>query len=143
MPLKVDRTSYNISNNLKASMQAKGFDTNIKEGATYYDGGATEIHLALFPLPTGKFRTVSNLLTTFSDIVAPDDPSFVRMWVEEELAVTIAKIPGVESSESTFDVLLQIWTHTIIYNGVEKTGTDTKKVDAIAKALRKLIDDLL
>lgn len=63
MPLKQDRTSYNISNNLKASMQAKGFNT----------------------------------LT---------------------------------------------WTHTIIYNGIAKTGTDTKKVDAIAKALRKLIDDL-
>lgn len=141
MPLKQDRTSYNISNNLKTSMQAKGFNTNLVEGATYYDGGATEIHLALFPLPTGKFRTVSNLLTTFSDIVAPDDTSFVRMWVEEELAVAIAKIPGVESSESTFDGLTT-WTHTITYNGQPKTGTDTKKVDAIAKDLRKLIDDL-
>lgn len=40
MPLKQDRTSYAVSNNLKASMQAKGFDTNIKEGFTYYDGGA-------------------------------------------------------------------------------------------------------
>lgn len=55
MPLKQDRTSYNISNNLKTSMQAKGFNTNLVEGATYYDGGATEIHLALFPLPTGNF----------------------------------------------------------------------------------------
>lgn len=63
------------------------------------------------------------------------------MWVEEELAVAIAQIPGVESSESEFDGLLN-WTHTIVYNGVEKTGTDTKKVDAMAKALRKLIDDL-
>lgn len=122
-------------------MQAKGFDTNIKEGNTYYDGGATEIHLALFMLNNGKFRTISNLLTTFSDIVAPDEPGFVRMWVEEELAIQIAQIPGVESSESTFDGLTT-WTHTITYNGQPKTGTDTKKVDAIAKALRKLIDDL-
>lgn len=82
MPLKQDRTSYNISNNLKTSMQAKGFNTNLTEGCTYYDGSAAEIHLALFPLPNGSFRTVSNLLTTFSDIVAPDDPAFVRMWVE-------------------------------------------------------------
>lgn len=141
MPLKQDRTSYNISNKLKTSMQAKGFDTNLKEGNTYYDGSGAEIHLALFMLPNGFFRTVSNLLTTFSDIVAPNDANFVRMWVEEELAVTIAQIPGVESSESEFDGLLN-WTHTIVYNGVEKTGTDTKKVDAMAKALRKLIDDL-
>ena len=54
MPLKQDRTSYTISNNLKTSMQAKGFDTNIVEGATYYDGGAAEIHLALLQLPGGK-----------------------------------------------------------------------------------------
>lgn len=63
------------------------------------------------------------------------------MWVEEELAIQIAQIPGVESSESTFDGLTT-WTHTIVYNGQNKTGNDTKKVDAIAKALRKLIDDL-
>lgn len=56
MPLKQDRTSYNISNNLKASMQAKGFNTNLVEGATYYDGGAAEIHLVLLMLPNGKFR---------------------------------------------------------------------------------------
>lgn len=123
-------------------MQAKGFNTNLVEGATYYDGGAAEIHLVLLMLPNGKFRTVSNLLATFSDIVAADEPAFVRMWIEEELAVTIARIPGVESSESVFDSLLLTWTHTIIYNGIAKTGTDTKKVDAIAKALRKLIDDL-
>ena len=91
-------------------------------------------------LPNGKLRTISSLLTTFSDIVATDEASYVRMWVEEELAVAIARIPGVESSETTFSD--PNYTHTIVYNGVNKTGTDTKKVDAIAKALRKLIDDL-
>lgn len=60
MPLKSDRTSYTISNNLKTSMQAKGFDTNVKEGNTYYDGGASEIHLAIATLPNGTIRTVAN-----------------------------------------------------------------------------------
>lgn len=90
-------------------------------------------------LPNGKFRTVANT-ATFTDLVSPDEASFVRMWVEEELAIQIAQIPGVESSESVFNT--PDWTHTIVYNGQSKTGTDTKKVDAIAKALRKLIDDL-
>ena len=139
MPLKQDRTSYTVSNNLKTSMQAKGFNTSIVEGATYYDGGASEIHLALLGLPNGKFRTVANT-ATFCDIVDRNYAAFVRMWVEEELAVTIARIPGVESSETAFDGTT--YTHTIGYNGGSKTGTDTKKVDAIAKALRKLIDDL-
>lgn len=82
-------------------------------------------------LPNGKFRTVANT-STFTDLVEPNDASFVRMWVEEELALQIAQIPGVESSESTFDGLTT-WTHTIVYNGLSKTGTDTKKVDAIPK----------
>lgn len=141
MPLKQDRTSYNVSNNLKTSMQAKGFDTSVKEGNTYYEGSGAEIHLALFMLSNGKFRTVSSLATTFCDIVDPNDTALVRMWVEEELGSFIGRIQGVESSQSTFDGLLT-WTHTIVYNGQSKVGTDTKKVDAIAKSLRKLIDDL-
>lgn len=72
--------------------------------------------------------------------MAPDDAAFVRMWVEDELGVAIAQIPGVEGSESVFNS--PNWVHTITYNGQAKTGTDTKKVDAIAKALKKLIDDL-
>ena len=140
MPLKSDRTSYTISSNLKLSMQAKGFDTSVKEGNTYYDGGAAEIHLAIAMLPNGTIRTVANT-ATFADIVSPDDPAFARMWVEGELGVAIAQIPGVEGSESVFNS--PNWTHTITYNGLAKTGTDTKKVDAIAKALKKLIDDLV
>lgn len=53
MPLKQDRTSYNVSNNLKTAMAGAGYDTNIKEGNTYYDGSGSEIHLALFMLPGG------------------------------------------------------------------------------------------
>lgn len=75
MPLKQDRTSYNIASNLKTSMQAKGFNTAMVEGATYYDGGASEIHLALLMLPNGKIRTISSLLSTFADIVDPNDAS--------------------------------------------------------------------
>ena len=102
MPLKKDRTSYNVSQNLKTSMQAKGFPTDIEEGRTYYDGSGAEIHLALYQLSDGFFRTVANT-ATFTDLVSPADPSFVRMWVESELEVAIARIPGVESSTSVFN----------------------------------------
>ncbi len=138
MPLKSDRTSYNVLNNLKTAMNGAGFDTNIKEGNTYYDGGPTEIHLVLLALPGGTFRTVSNLLTTFSDIVPADEAAFVRMWVESELAVQIARTPGVEASDSVFNS--PNWVHTITFNGSAQTGTDTKKVDAMAKALIKVLD---
>lgn len=138
MPLKQDRTSYNVSNNLKTAMNGAGVSTEIKEGNTYYDGSAAEIHLILLMLPGGMFRTVSNLSTTFSDIVAADYPAFVRMWVESELAVQIARTPGVEASESVFGGVT--WVHTITFNGTAQTGTDTKKVDAMAKALIKVLD---
>ncbi len=137
MPLKSERTSYNVSNNLKTAKQGAGQNTNIVEGRTYYDGGASEVHLALFMLPDGKFRTVANT-ATFCDIVAPDDANFVRMWVEDELAIAIAQTPGVESSESTFNGTT--WTHTIGFNGGTQTGNDSKKVDAMAKALIKCLD---
>lgn len=55
MPLKQDRTSYTISNNLKTSMQAKGFNTDLLLGATYYDGSAAEIHVPVLELPGGGF----------------------------------------------------------------------------------------
>ena len=135
MPLKSDRTSYNVSNNLKTAMNGAGIDTSVKEGNTYYDGGASEIHLAIASLPNGSLRTVANT-ATFADIVAAADPAFVRMWVEDELGVAIAEIPGVEGSESVF--ISPNWVHTITFNGAPQTGTDTKKVDAIAKALIKV-----
>ena len=81
---------------------------------------------------------MSNLLTTFSDIVAADEAAFVRMWVESELAVQIALVPGVEASDSVFGGVT--WVHTITFNGTAQTGTDTKKVDAMAKALIKVLD---
>jgi hypothetical protein len=137
MPLKQDRTSYNVSNNLKSAFQGAGYNTDIKEGNTYYDGGASEIHLALFMLPDGSFRTVANT-STFADIVQPNDASFVRMWVESELAIAIAQVPGVEASESVFNS--PNWVHTITFNGTAQTGTDSKKVDAMAKALIKCLD---
>lgn len=138
MPLKQDRTSYNVSNNLKTALIGAGYDTTLKEGNTYYDGSGAEIHLVILALPGGTFRTVSNLLTTFSDIVAADEAAFVRMWVESELAVQIALVPGVEASDSVFGGVT--WVHTITFNGTAQTGTDTKKVDAMAKALIKVLD---
>lgn len=81
MPLKQDRTSYNVSSNLKTSMQAKGFSTDLILGATYYDGSSAEIHATVLELPGGLFRTIANT-PTFTDIVMPSDPLFVRMWVE-------------------------------------------------------------
>lgn len=138
MPLKQDRTSYNVSNNLKTALISAGYDTTLKEGNTYYDGSGAEIHLVILALPGGTFRTVSNLLTTFSDIVAADEAAFVRMWVESELAVQITRVPGVEASDSVFGGVT--WVHTITFNGTAQTGTDTKKVDAMAKALIKVLD---
>lgn len=60
------------------------------------------------------------------------------MWVEDELAIAIAQTPGVESSESVFNGTT--WTHTIGFNGGTQTGNDSKKVDAMAKALIKCLD---
>lgn len=59
MPLKQDRTSYNVSNNLKTAMNGAGYSTALHEGNTYYDGSGSEIHLALFMLPGGAFRTIT------------------------------------------------------------------------------------
>lgn len=53
-------------------------------------------------------------------------------------AVQIARVPGVEASDSVFGGAN--WVHTITFNGTPQTGTDTKKVDAMAKALIKVLD---
>lgn len=70
--------------------------------------------------------------------MAADDAAFVRMWVESELAQFIATVPGVEASDSVFNS--PNWVHTITFNGTSQNGTDTKKVDAMAKALIKVLD---
>lgn len=139
MPLKQDRTSFNVSNNLKTSMVANGNYVGLEEGRTYYDGSGAEIHLALYQLADGTYRTVANT-ATFTDIVAGNDPNFVRMWIEEELAIFIGRTPGVEGFTNTFNAGTSIWTCVITHNGTTENGTDTKKVDAMTKALVKVLN---
>lgn len=144
MPLKQERTSYSASNNLKTALSAKGFSVIPQIGECHYDGSAAEFHLILADFPNGTFRTNRYFASSLSDpdIVSASDTALVRMYVEEELQQLIASIPGVSSSSGSQGGLPLIWTWTITRNGTEYTRTDTKKADAICKAITAVVNAL-
>lgn len=108
MAQKNERTSFNVSNNLKTALQAKGLYPEVEAGQAFYEGSATDIHL------------------------------LERFWMEPELDIIIAQTPGVEGSSGVFTNTT--WTWTIKYNGVNYTGTDASKPDAMAKAFIKVVN---
>lgn len=77
MPLKKDRTSYNVSVNLSQALRTKGFDTNVQVGYTYYES-ATELHLALMDMGDGTHRCMCNT-SSFADYLDNNDESLHRM----------------------------------------------------------------
>lgn len=86
-----------------------------------------------------SYSASNNLKTALS---AKGFSVILRMYVEEELQQLIASIPGVSSSSGSQGGLPLIWTWTITRNGTEYTRTDTKKADAICKAITAVVNAL-
>ena len=140
MAQKAERTSFSTSNNLKAAMLAKGFSDRlaVKETRSFYAGAANDIHLVTGQSDDGPYRTMNITGTTPSfDFILSSDPDLSRIWADAELEVFIASFVP-ESLTCTF--LAPDWTCSILINSVTHTGVDTKKPDAMAKALIKLLN---
>jgi len=139
MAQKNEKTSFNVSNNLKVALQAKGIYPPTETGQTFYEGAANDIHLLSEPQANGTFRTTNVTAGVVSfDFVRGDDPLLTRFWMEPELTDIIAGTPGVEGSSGVF--ANNVWTWTIVHNGVNHTGTDSSKPDAMAKAFIKVVN---
>lgn len=139
MATKLERTAYVVSNNLKTALAAKNAYPALVVGNAVYDGVGSDQHLIVAENQNGTFRTINVVGSTTSfDFINPADAQLVRFWNVEELAVMIAQVPGVSSSDGVLNI--DTWTWTINYNGQNYTGTDTSKPDAIAKALIKVIN---
>ena len=134
-----DITSFNVSGNLKTALENAGFgnETRPESGRAFYNGTAN-IRLLCLEQPANieGLRTIeiSNNTPDF-DFVDFSDPTVTRFWTIRELEIFVGtRIPGVQASESTLSGTT--WTHVIQVNDVDYTATDTKQVDAMAKALR-------
>ena len=139
MAQKNEKTSFNVSNNLKVALQAKGIYPPTETGQTFYEGAANDIHLLSEPQANGTFRTTNVTAWVVSfDFVRGDDPLLTRFWMEPELTDIIAGTPGVENSSGVF--ANTTWTWTIVFNGQNYNGTDASKPDAIAKAFIKVVN---
>jgi hypothetical protein len=140
MAQKNEKTSFNVSNNLKVALQAKGIYPPTETGQTFYEGAANDIHLLSEPQANGTFRTTNVTAGVVSfDFVRGDDPLLTRFWMEPELTDIIAGTPGVENSSGVF--ANTTWTWTIVFNGQNYNGTDASKPDAIiAKAFIKVVN---
>ena len=139
MAQKNERTAFAVSNNLKTALLAKGLYPIIETAQSFYSGAANDIHLTIEGFSDGFFRTVNITGTTPSfDEIDSQDPSLSRIWSERELNILIGNTPGVEGSSGVF--ANTTWTWTIKYNGVNYTGTDASKPDAMAKAFIKVVN---
>lgn len=139
MAQKNERTSFNVSNNLKTALVAKGMYPPADTGQTFYEGAGNDIHMLSEPQNNGTFRTTNVTAGAVSfDFVRGDDPSLTRFWMEPELDVIIAQTNGVENSSGVF--ANNVWTWTITFNGQNFTGTDASKPDAMAKAFIKVVN---
>ena len=139
MAQKNERTSFNVSNNLKTALQAKGLYPAVETGQAFYEGAANDTHLLSEPQANGTFRTTNVTANAVSfDFVRGDDPLLTGFWMEPELDVIIAQTPGVENSSGSF--ANNVWTWTIVHNGVNHNGTDASKPDAMAKAFIKVVN---
>jgi hypothetical protein len=137
-----DITSFNVSGNLKTAMVSAGYqaETMPEPGRQFYNGSAQNRTLCLEQPPNiPGFRTVeiNNNAVEF-DFVDFSDAVIIRTFSIRELEVFIGQLPGVQGSTSSLDG--STWTHIISINGTTYTATDTKQVDAMAKALRDLLN---
>lgn len=138
MAQKTERTSFNVSTNLKNALTANNAYPPLEVGHTVYAGAANDIHLVTGQSDEGPYRTTNITGTTVSfDFILASDPDLSRIWSDAELEVFIASFVP-ESLTCTF--LTPDWTCSIVINGVTNTGVDTKKPDAMAKALIKLLN---
>ena len=139
MAQKNERTSFNVSNNLKTALQAKGLHPATETRQAFYEGAANDIHLLSEPQANGTFRTTNVTANAVSfDFIRGDDPAITRFWMEPELSDIIAGTSGVQGSSGVF--ANNVWTWTIVHNGVNHNGTDASKPDAMAKAFIKVVN---
>ncbi len=139
MAQKNERTAFAVSNNLKTALIAKGIYPAIETAQSFYSGAANDIHLTTEGFSDGAFRTVNITANVPSfDFIDSQDPALSRIWSERELNILIGNTPGVENSSGVFTNTT--WTWTIKYNGVNYTGTDASKPDAMAKAFIKVVN---
>ena len=139
MAQKNERTAFAVSNNLKTVLQAKGLYPEVEAGQAFYEGSATDIHLLEWQQNNGLWRTTNVTAGAVSfDFIQGNNPALTRFWMEPELDIIIAQTPGVEGSSGVFTNTT--WTWTIKYKGVNYTGTDASKPDAMAKAFIKVVN---
>lgn len=104
MAQKTERTSFNVSNNLKNALTANDAYPPLEVGHTVYAGAANDIHLLTLDYSDGSFRTVNFTAGVGSaDNVAGNDPALVRFWMDRELNILISSWPGVEGAECTLN----------------------------------------
>ena len=96
MAQKKERTSFTVSNNLKAALEAKGRYPVMIAGNSYYSGAANDIHLCHEQFDDGTFRTTNFTAGVGSfDFIEPNDPTISRIWSARELEVLIGTTDGI------------------------------------------------
>lgn len=132
-----DRTSYAVSQTLEAALISSGYEnlTLPDRHRAFYDGSQnTRIFCGEQPDNFNGLRTIVVIGTqTEFDFLEFTDTTVTRYWIYRELEVVIGQLPGVSGFTTTQNG--QTWTVTISLFGVNYTGTDNRRVDAVSKAL--------
>jgi hypothetical protein len=139
MAQKKQQSSYVVSLALKTAMQAKGIYPQLQTDMSVYDGAENDQHLCHGQWQDGSFRTLNiRQNNLYFDFIDPNDAGLVRVWTEREVYEQIGSYSGVSFSDATF--AQNIWTHKITRNGVDYTGTDAERVNAMCKAFTALLN---
>ena len=139
MAQKKAKSSFNVSVNLKAAMQAKGVYPEVGSDMVFFDGAQNDRHFTHGQWQDGTFRTLNILPSGVdTDFIDPHDSNLTRQWTVRELFEQIAQFPGVQNYQ--LEQSGNQWRYFIIHNGVTYEATNSNQADAACIAFTNMLN---